>query len=229
MRDIAIVIQGPSDYVVQQKRAWKGYGNHCIFSTWVGEQNKYKSSDNVVFNEIPVDSGCANINYQIGSTLQGLKLAKELGYDRALKLRSDLIPTNYKNFLDTIDNDNYNFLCWHHHMVYHNCPGYLVDYLMSGNVDMLIKLWDINELFCAVPQIMLTWNYIKNCSDVQIVYFLNSLSQVNDLFWIKRGIYLSSYQKNKIYDKYDRFTFGQNLQHLSQTYLSFLEGENVVG
>jgi hypothetical protein len=36
MNDIAIMIQGPSDYVIKQKQAWEDFREHCIFSTWKG-------------------------------------------------------------------------------------------------------------------------------------------------------------------------------------------------
>lgn len=81
MNDIAIVIQGPSDYVIKQKQAWEDFREHCIFSTWKGSQTKYESSDNVVFNALPTFSGAGNLNYQMHTTLQGLKVAKLMGYN----------------------------------------------------------------------------------------------------------------------------------------------------
>jgi hypothetical protein len=191
----------------------------------MGEEEKYSENDDVIFNEIPSYSGPANLNYQKVSTLSGLKKAKELGYDRALKLRGDIIPTNINELIKSFDNDSLNFLCWHCHEVYPNCPGYLIDYLMSGKIDYLIELWDIEDMsWCTVPEIHLTQQYIsKLINRVNIKYFLPELNPNNDLFWIKRGVNLSSYQANTIYDKYRKYDFDLNKEHLVSDYIKFLK------
>lgn len=213
MNDIAIVIQGPSDYVIKQKQAWEDFREHCIFSTWKGSQTKYESSDNVVFNALPTFSGAGNLNYQMHTTLQGLKVAKSMGYNRALKIRSDLVPNNAKKFLEVINNQKLNFLCWHAHKVHPKFSGYLVDYLMSGDIDQLIRLWDIKVSLCNVAQIMLTYNCIKYCDYSNITYFLTSLTDNNNLFWLKKGITLKSYQEFSNYKQNyqeSQFIMGQN-------------------
>lgn len=216
---IAIVIQGGSNNVVEQKKAWKGF--NIIFSTWTNDIFKYNEEDIVVLNDLPGNSGPANFNYQIQSTLAGLYKAKELGYKHILKLRSDLIPTNAENFISLLQPNKFNFLCWHEHEVYPNCEGYLVDYLMSGPIDDLIKMWEITDFFCVVPEVILTWNYIKNASNVEINYFLNDLNSENDLYWIKNNKCLSTYQASLQYDKYKKFTFSNKQLYLTEKYLSF--------
>jgi len=223
MNDFVIIVQGSSIYVEQIKEALKDF--NIIFSTWVGEEEKYSENDNIIFNETPIYSGPANLNYQKISTLSGLKKAKELGYNRALKLRGDIIPTNINELIKSFDNDSLNFLCWHCHEVYPNCPGYLIDYLMSGKIDDLIELWDIEDMtWCTVPEIHLTQQYIsKLISRVNIQYFLPELNSNNDLLWIKHGINLSSYQANTIYDKYRKYDFELNKEHLVSDYIKFLK------
>ena len=222
MNKLGILIQGSSSNVEEQKSKWGDKLNDLLFSTWVGEEIKYKNTDKVIFNDYPADFGSANFNLQIITTINGLTEMKKLGYTHVLKLRSDLVPTNYQDFLKLIDNDNLNFLCWHEHIVYDNCPGYLVDYLMSGPIDDMINLWSINDNFCVVPEIILTWSYISKLSNLPINYFLDSLNTNNDLLWIKNNIHLSSYQSNNIYDKYKKYDFSLNKENLKSDYLKFL-------
>ena len=223
MKDFVIIVQGLSSNVENIKKSLSGYD--IIFSTWIGEETKYVESDIVIFNEIPEYKGPANLNLQKISTMSGLIKAKQLGYKRALKLRSDIIPTNINNFYDLINNNSLNFLCWHCHEVYPNCSGYLIDYLMSGNIDDLIKLWDINDMtWCSVPEIHITQQYIINLmSSVKINYFLDNLNFDNDLIWLKNGIRLSSYQANNIYDKYKKYDFECNKKYLNSNYINFLK------
>lgn len=191
MDRIFILIQGPSNYVEKIKECWKGF--NLIFSTWEGSENMYKSDDLVIFSKPPIISGPCNLNYQKISTLNGLLKAKELGCSHVLKIRSDLIPTNASKFLSILDFESLNFLCWADHKVYKNCGGYLVDYLMFGPVDEMIKLWTFEEnFFCNVPEVIITSNYINKCS-IPVTYFLKKINKDNDIFWIKRNIYLSSY------------------------------------
>lgn len=223
MDDFAIIVQGSSLYVKEMKKALLGH--KVIYSTWVGEEKNYSDDDIVIFNEKPTYTGPANLNLQKETTLTGLKKAKELSYTRGLKIRSDIIPTNINKLIESFDNNSLNFLCWHCHEVYPNCPGYLIDYLMSGNIDYLIELWDIEDMsWCSVPEIHLTQQYITNLMNrVNIKYFLQDLNSDNDLYWIKREINLSSYQANGTYDKYKKYDFNLNKEHLVNDYIKFLK------
>lgn len=219
--NILIVIQGPSSNVNEQKQAWKGYD--VIFSTWKGSEQNYVDTDNVIYNDIPADRGPSNFWMQQHTTIVGLKKAQELGYTYCLKLRSDLVPTHTENFVNCLDKEKLNFLCWHNHEVYPNCPGYLVDYLMSGPTEQLIKLWETDEVFCTVPEVVMTWNYITKCNNYPKKYFLNDLNENNDLNWIKKGIRLLSYKNEPSYDVYKKFYFSNENAYLTENYVSFLK------
>jgi hypothetical protein len=210
MEDFVIIVQG-SPYNAGKMRE-KLNGFNVIFSTWDGGQNNFTPNDIVVYSKLPEYKGPANLNLQKITTIAGLTKAKEMGYKRALKLRSDLFPTNMVNFYKSLDNDLLNFLCWHCHEVYPNCPGYLIDYLMSGTIEDLLKLWDIEDMsWCVVPEIHITQQYItKLLNKVNINYFLSDLNSDNDLHWEKRNIMLSTYQANHIYDKYRKYDFFLN-------------------
>lgn len=222
MKDFVVIVQGASSHVTKQKESLRDA--NVIFSTWIGEESKYTNDDIVLFNQKPSYLGPCNLNLQKQSTLAGLFKAKEMGFTRALKIRSDLTTTNYNQLFNLIDNEDLNFLCWHHHEVYPKCPGYLVDYLMSGKIDDLIKLWEINDMSkCKVPEIILTEQYInKLMNSVEISYFLPKLNGDNDLHWLKNNLMLSSYQANNKYDKFGKFDFSANKQHLALDYMKFL-------
>jgi hypothetical protein len=223
MFKLGIVIQGGSTNVKEQKECWSEFKNDIIFSTWIGSESQYDLEDNVIYNEYPNDFGPANFNLQIVSTMNGLLKLKELGYTHVLKIRSDLTPTNSKSFLKLIENNDFNFLCWHDHIVYENCPGYLVDYFMSGPIDDMINLWTFEENVSIVPEVNLTWNYICKISNININYVLSDLNDGNNMYWIKNNRYLSTYQKNEIYDKYKKYDFSLNKHFLDKNYLNFLK------
>lgn len=223
MNDFVIIVQGSSSYVKILREALFGF--NIIYSTWLGEESNFLETDIVIFNRLPDFHGPANLNLQKTTTISGLKKAKEMGYKRALKIRSDIVPTNINKLINYLDNDAINFLCWHLHEVYPGCPGYLVDYLMSGDIDHLLKLWDIQDMsWCSVPEIFLTYQYITKLIDtVRIEYFLPFLNETNDLYWIKNNLNLSSYKENDIYDKYRKYDFGLNKEFLITDYCKFLK------
>jgi len=92
--EIAIIIQGPSINVEGLRQQWIDF--NVIWSTWVGEEGKYRSDDIVIFNNQPFDNGIQNIALQKESTLNGIRKAKELGFKWVLKWRSDMIPNDSK-------------------------------------------------------------------------------------------------------------------------------------
>ena len=222
MRKFVILVQGQSNNVELQKERWVGFD--VIFSTWKGCETLYSNGDVVLFNEKPSDSGPANINYQTISTTNGLQLAKEMGYTHLLKIRDDIVPSNSTNFCKLLDLDKLNFLAWHRHEVYPNCPGYLVDFLMGGPIDSMIDLWNIQSNFCNVPEIILTWNYIQKCNKIGINYLLNGInSDTNELHWVKNGINISNYKALEINDERGNFIYTDSIEFLNNNYIDFLK------
>ena len=189
MNKLAIIVQGPSLYVNELKNAWKNYKDDIIFSTWIGSENKYFDTDNVIFNKFPSTSGHWNFNYQKVSSYNGLLRAKELGYTHAIKVRSDYLPTNDKNFIQLLDFNKINVLCWHYTtflwLKFPTFNGYITDHLMMGPIDEMIELWNIKDNFCS-SQTVITWSYIDKLSKIiDINYFLTKLDEKNDLFYVK--------------------------------------------
>lgn len=211
-----ILIQGPSNHVNEIKSSFKDHD--LIFSTWCGEESKYEESDIVIFNDHPPYPGHANFWHQKISTLNGLLKCKELGYTHVLKIRSDIISTK-NDIFELFDDNKLNFLCWHYHEVYPNCKGYLVDYFMYGCVDKMIKMWDIKEMFCKVPEVVLTESFIQNLNEIPN-FILYDMKNDYELYWIKNNIYLSSYVNVLYPDKYKKYDFGETIEHLNGNYLN---------
>jgi len=244
---IAIVVQGQSLYVKEVKNAWKDYKNDLIFSTWIGDENKYNENDIVLFNEVPTHSGPYNFNYQKTSTYNGLLKAKELGYTHALKIRSDYLPTNAKEFLKLLNPNKLNFLLWHYTsflwLDYPTLNGYIDDHFSFGPIDYMIDMWNIKDVFCQSPEIMITWSYISKLKDkIDVNYLLLNLNEKNDLFYIKFGnqthhafghnIINSDFGDRELYGRYEsifqikpeyRKTPDETKKFMNDKYLNFLK------
>jgi len=191
MKKWCIVIQGPSVKVEEIKKSTEN--QNCIFSTWKGDENKYLKNDNVIFNEKPQNPGIGNLFYQQITTANGLLKAKELGFENVLKIRSDYVPKNINKLLD-IFTHKINFFFWHNHE-----GGYICDYLMAGDIDLMIKLWSKNEKmnYAFAEQMILENFYKMQLKNEEFIFFLNRINDENDIFWTKYNKFLSSYKADK--------------------------------
>lgn len=234
MNEIAIIIQGPLivedldknqvDILPKQIERFTDFKNQIIFSTW--EQDKREdlplNEFNFIFNELPPENGQLNLWLQKKSTIEGLKLAKDLNFKYALKLRSDMLLSNAVKFFSLMNFNKLNFLCWNHHQSYVGLSGYLTDFLMFGKIDDMITLWEIKEDFANGPEIMMTDNLIKNFNN-DIEFFLNKLDEECDLFWIKNQFNFSIFPLNKpkppVCNK-PWYVFSETKDHLNKNYLN---------
>jgi len=101
--NLGIVIQGPvcreNDFTSAViSRYLEIYPDTLIiFSTWTGEEIKLKDLDKfrlnsrfrILLNKKPINPGIVNINLQIESARNGLRLARELRCEYGIKTRSD--------------------------------------------------------------------------------------------------------------------------------------------
>lgn len=188
--DLVIVIQGPSTNVTEQKKCWDGF--NIIWSTWVGEETKYEENDIVLFNSLPIERGVQNIALQKNSTLNGINKAKELGYKRVLKWRSDLLPSNAKELVKTFKKDCLNFLTWH------NEGKYFVDYFVEGNIEDVYKIWNIPTLYAPYSEKITTEN-IFSLGFNNFNFIGDKLSHDNEIYWTKYKINLSTYKDENCY------------------------------
>jgi predicted Rdx family selenoprotein len=174
-----IIVQGPaySNSIAQIRECWKEYD--VIYSTWEGGEILYTSDEKVIYSKLPPYTGVKNLNYQKISTIAGLKLAKELGYERALKWRSDMWTNNASELLSKFT-DGYNTMCW-----VDSEGGYLTDYWMEDTIDNLLLLWDI-EPNGDFPEKVLT-DRIKELGWIDRVNLLIEHLNTNlDIFWNTR-------------------------------------------
>lgn len=100
-RKCAIVMQGPlvkeDNFTLNTAKIYKKLypGVMVIVSTWEGEDPEYIRQLNrepncrVVCSKAPEHSGILNLNYQITSTMAGLREVKHIGREYAFKSRTD--------------------------------------------------------------------------------------------------------------------------------------------
>jgi len=189
----AVVIQGPTTHYSLMKKMWFSEKTDLIWSTWKGEEEKYTSEDKVLFSDIPSQSGTRNLNMQKISTLKGLEYALDLGYDFAIKTRSDLHPTNVDGFIHLIQNSNecINTLFF----VKNN--SYYTDYLYAGKIKDLIEIFSFDDIYPPFAEYPITQK--MNCSGFEINLLGGHLTPECDLKWVKNNISLSNYKKNSNY------------------------------
>jgi hypothetical protein len=198
MNKICLIIQGASDYVNILKEKYKNMDIQIIFSTWEGEESKYNENDIVIFNKIPIERGIQNVMLQQLSTYNGLLKAKEMGFENAIKIRSDAYFTDLSRFLkNDIDYNKLNFLYF---LDYHRINGpdknsyykYLCDYIQVSNVDNLLKMWNFKYDICSYSE-QLTTKHVLNTFKKEYISFIgNYLTKDCDIYWISRKIYLST-------------------------------------
>ena len=181
MANMIVISQGQ---LVDPERVDAAWPVPVIHSTWKGE----RILQNGIYSDIPAERGRQNVCLQQKSTLAGLEEAKKRGYTHAFKVRSDLVPfgDGAGAAILELQKPGLNFLFWHNWD-----GGYHVDYLMSGPIDELIKMWSFTG-FHLFPERLLT-NQINECNLGPINYFGDKITKENDLYWIKNNIYISNY------------------------------------
>lgn len=185
------VIQGPATHV--DKTVSSVYPFSYLYSTWKEDKEKVSNIKDVIFNEKPASSGIGNLFYQQTTTLNGLIKAKNLGFKKCVKLRSDFILNNPIELIK-IFNRKLNLFFWHDYN-----GGYFADYIMAGKVDILIELWKRTEGSYSFAEQMINENFSNMLLPQEdIKFFLYEINESNDIFWSKYNKYLSSYKIDKL-------------------------------
>lgn len=136
----AIIIQGPNTHGEEIKKCYNSFS--VIFSTLENsDTSNLKDSDFIILkNKIPEHSGKYNFNYQVTNTLNGIRKAKELGFDYVFKIRSDITIKEIQKLFDLMDSSKDTI----YFSAYHNWNGgYLCEHMLYGHVDVMEKLWSI--------------------------------------------------------------------------------------
>jgi hypothetical protein len=206
MNKICLIIQGASDYVNILKEKYKNMDIQIIFSTWEGEESKYNENDIVIFNKMPIERGIQNVMLQQLSTYNGLLKAKEMGFENAIKIRSDAYFTDLSYFLtNEIDYNKLNFLFF---LDYHRINGpdknsnyykYFCDYIQISNVNNLLKMWNFKYEKSSYSEQLISNHIFNTFKRDDIAFIGNYLTKKCDIYWISRKMYLSTLNNHKHY------------------------------
>ena len=186
-----VVVQGPTyaQWIQKVKDSWIGY--QVIYSTWDNaDRSLYDESDIVIYNPIPSETGTANLNLQKVSTINGFVKAKELGWNRALKARSDFSTTTADGFFNLFDKNKLN--------LHGYWNGYINDFYMEGEIDDIITLFevDVNGNF---PEWKLTKKLYDSGLNKKSVCIVNKLEcDMADIRWEPKECWFSIHKSNGI-------------------------------
>lgn len=189
-----VVVQGKTypECLPTIKERWHGY---CIiFSTWMGDEQYYNNDDIVIYNEIPKNAGVSNLNLQKITTWNGLALAKKMGWDSALKWRSDMYPNNADFVWDMFSDGVLNFLCW--------CTtngGFVTDYFVYGKCDDIISIYNIDRFDVGFPEQHITYKLKELGLDKTAACMGDKLGEFGDIYWHKNELWLSTYKGIDVY------------------------------
>jgi hypothetical protein len=190
-----IIIQGPTNekYVLDNKNCWKD--NQIIFSTWIDSDKSVYNLDNdiVLFNNYPSHTGVANWEYQRISTLNGILKAKELGFKRVVKWRSDFKTNNSKNLLKLFDLDKINFYAFVNHR-----GGYITDFFMEGDINDMLELFN-NEKNGEFPERILTDRVYELNLDKKVNFICKLLNNECDIYWHKLNYWFTDNISQEVY------------------------------
>lgn len=185
-----VVIQGQTlpDNLAKLKEKWAGY--QLVFSTWMGSEEHYQPDDVVIFSQMPEVNGVSNFNLQKITSWNGLTLAKKMGWDRALKWRSDMWPSDSDSLWNTFDMESLNFFAWHE-----SSGGYVTDYFMEGDIVDVLGLFDVEDVSSHFPEGHVTNRMYELGLDKKARCVGNKFHSNTDVFWAKNDLWLSSYRE----------------------------------
>jgi hypothetical protein len=181
-----VVVQGQTypSYVDLVRESWEGY--QIIFSTWDNtDKSHYREDDIVIYNPIPDNPGTKNLNLQKISTINGFLKARELGWDRALKSRSDFVTTTADGLFGLFDKTKLN--------LHGYWSGYITDFYMEGEIDDVITLFEV-DINGQHPEWHLTKKLYESGLNKKSVCIVNKL-QIDkaDIRWERAQYWFSSH------------------------------------
>lgn len=184
-----VVVQGRTYCQLVSKIKSEWGDTPIIFSTWENEPHYcYDDTDFVLYNKTPENVGTLNYNLQRVSSLNGFLKAKEMGYERVIKWRSDLIPKNYKTLLSFFKNDCINFYAFMNHQ-----HGYVCDFFMEGDINEMINLFSDEDVNPPYPEYAFTKKMFEFGLDKKANFICKKLSTEGaDIFWNKHNYWFSN-------------------------------------
>jgi FkbM family methyltransferase len=215
------VIQGHTTYCDEIIHSYRNVKNvvWCTDADAPVEHLDKIQNSNIHLVTIPaLPSVFGKINRQIQSSLTGIQKAKELGADCVIKIRSDLVISNYEKFLNNLQADGkiYSILYTKHndvvkpdslminntsHWLNINYPGkiedtcnfnYLTDWMFYGPIEKMLLMYEKANLSdIAVDNIMCEMRVIAS-------YLINRGLKINlNLEYLKQefGIIMGQMEK----------------------------------
>ena len=239
--DIGILIQGPVNNIGNQlgktvelyREMWPGA--HVIVSTWKSSdpgivKNLKTLGAEVVLSDEPDMPGPSNANYQVTSTLAGIRKLQDLGASSCLKTRVDQVLHNSRslNLLRTLSND------YEDRLITTDFNSFLFrlfsanDQLMFGKTSLLEEFWiaskdlewqsdasspieaKLLQKFLRARGIAKSQNIVDSLETYRDFYYFVDFEDL-DLFWHKgtyrdlrarfpQVVYPSSYSFIRSYD-----------------------------
>lgn len=166
---IAVVIQGPvlerDNFTLETIKLYKKTmpNTEIILSTWnntdINIVNEFKKLNiEIVLSPLPKHTGIGNMNYQVYSTKEGIKRARELGASYIMKTRTDqrLSQTNLLEYLNALNNTFP--ICDNRYAKYQKnriialqgsvggnmfIPYFIPDFFFFGNIDDIWNFFNI--------------------------------------------------------------------------------------
>jgi len=188
-----IVVQGSPNinYLSRIKETFSGY--QLVHSCWEGDDvGMFDNDDIVVVSEKPDDFGNGNFYLQKKSTIEGMKRAKELGWNRALKWRSDMWCRNGDKLFEKFDEYSLNLYYW-----VEKPNGYIMDFFMEGQCDDIITLFDteLSKEGYNYPEFAITNTFFKNGLDKKAKFIGKLINRECDIYWPKHKLWFSEHKK----------------------------------
>lgn len=158
MRQV-LLLQGPGSY---KNIISNWYEDDVIYSTWEGIATPFTKTLNL---KKPDNPGVGNSNLQFYGSLKGVEYASNIGYDYVLKVRDDLLISEYGKLLQNLDLSSLAFTAFHNWS-----GGYLVDYVIGGPVDLLKAIWDFDTSNSSDFSERVLFNRIKTLGINKVQY-----------------------------------------------------------
>jgi hypothetical protein len=175
---IGIVIQGPTNLCKQISNHYS-FLDKVIWSTWNNEplENiKYITSKkiDVILSPKPTTPGPQNLNFQLVSSLAGVKLAKEKGWTHVIKVRSDVLWEGIEQIFDKLINKKIAFLNLNTNIskrkikyfldYWHEGYDFTSDHVIFGKTNILEQVFTSNEDYSQEipPESVILRNYLKS-------------------------------------------------------------------
>lgn len=195
-KNVCIVIQGPLNYQELIYKNYIDFNKNVIISTNDTPQLFLTDNFTIVQNEFAVIPGKANFNNQVKNTYNGIKKAKELGFEYVFKIRSDIFIDDIITLINTLDSDKIYFPAYH---LYDG--GYLCEHMLFGEINIMEELWDIPTSNSDLPpETQLTKHFDEmDCKkSIDFIFPILYNKKIN-AFWVKYQKYLNEYEFDKLF------------------------------